>query len=131
MNIPGSIEDMPNVPPFPKDQRVVHPFPQPDPDISHIEHMLYPGDDKPDHMDYGRVDSEVAKYTSEFIVHISHDDNLRLKKLIDRRVLIVMILTYFLQALDKGTLAFTSIMGIKTDARLVGQQVFIRWYFSI
>jgi len=28
-----------------------------------------------------------------------------------------------LQALDKGTLSFASIMGIKTDTHLVGQQV--------
>ncbi|PQE12587.1 allantoate permease protein [Rutstroemia sp. NJR-2017a BBW] len=73
-------------------------------------------------MDYDRVDSEVAKYTSDAIVHISEDENKRLRKLIDKRVLVIMILTYFLQAIDKGTLAFTSIMGIKKDANLVGQQ---------
>jgi hypothetical protein len=34
-----------------------------------------------------------------------------------------MIFTYFLQALDKGTMSFASIMGIKKDTHLVGQQV--------
>jgi hypothetical protein len=33
-----------------------------------------------------------------------------------------MVFTYFLQALDKGTLSFAVIMGIKTDLCLVGQQ---------
>jgi hypothetical protein len=33
-----------------------------------------------------------------------------------------MIFTYFLQALDKGTLSFASIMGIQKDTHLVGQQ---------
>lgn len=33
-----------------------------------------------------------------------------------------MIFTYFLQALDKGTLSFAAIMGIKQDLHLVGQQ---------
>ncbi|KAM3077746.1 hypothetical protein ACMFMG_007069 [Clarireedia jacksonii] len=93
-----------------------------EPDISTIENVLSLGPDKPDHMDYDRVDSEVAKYTSDVIVHISEDDNKRLRKLIDKRVLIIMILTYFLQAIDKGTLAFTSIMGIKKDAHLVKQE---------
>ncbi|KAK6614553.1 major facilitator superfamily transporter [Botrytis cinerea] len=84
--------------------------------------MHYLGPDKPDHMDYGRVDSEVAKYTSDVLIHISDDENKRLKKLIDRRVLIIMILTYFIQALDKGTLAFTSIMGIRKDANISDAQ---------
>jgi MFS family permease len=42
--------------------------------------------------------------------------------MIDKRVLSIMIFTYFLQALDKGTLSFTVIMGIKTDLGLHGQQ---------
>jgi MFS family permease len=33
-----------------------------------------------------------------------------------------MVFTYFLQALDKGTMSFTSIMGVKEDLGLVGQQ---------
>lgn len=32
------------------------------------------------------------------------------------------VLTYFLQALDKGTMSFASIMGIKNDLHLHGQQ---------
>jgi hypothetical protein len=32
-----------------------------------------------------------------------------------------MLGTYFCQSLDKGTLGFASIMGIKTNAHLVGQ----------
>lgn len=33
-----------------------------------------------------------------------------------------MLGTYFCQSLDKGTLGFASIMGIRKDAHLVGQQ---------
>ncbi|PQE31016.1 allantoate permease protein [Rutstroemia sp. NJR-2017a WRK4] len=99
-----------------------NPYAHSEPDISTIENVLSLGPEKPDHMDYDRVDSEVAKYTSDAIVHISEDENKRLRKLIDKRVLVIMILTYFLQAIDKGTLAFTSIMGIQKDAHLVGQQ---------
>ena len=74
-------------------------------------------------MNYGRVDKELAKYANAARIDISEAENKRLKRLIDKRVLPIIIFTYFLQALDKGTLSFASIMGIKTDAHLVGQQV--------
>jgi MFS family permease len=35
-----------------------------------------------------------------------------------------MVFTYFLQALDKGTLSFTSIMGIRKDLHLEAKQQF-------
>ncbi|CCX32993.1 major facilitator superfamily domain-containing protein [Pyronema domesticum] len=69
-----------------------------------------------------RVDPEVAKYASASRVVISPEENKRLKRLIDKRVLSIMIFTYFLQALDKGTLSFASIMGIREDTGLVNQQ---------
>jgi hypothetical protein len=39
------------------------------------------------------------------------------------RILVIQVITYFCQSLDKGILNYASIMGIKTDAHLVGQQV--------
>ncbi|KNZ73848.1 hypothetical protein J132_09489 [Termitomyces sp. J132] len=42
--------------------------------------------------------------------------------MIHKRVLVVMVITYFAQTLDKGTINFASIMGIREDAHLVGQQ---------
>ena len=42
---------------------------------------------------------------------------------ITRRVLVIQVITYFCQSLDKGILNYASIMGIKSDAHLVGQQV--------
>jgi len=38
-------------------------------------------------------------------------------------VLAIMIATYFLQAIDKGTMSFASIMGIREDTNLTGQDV--------
>lgn len=57
-------------------------------------------------------------YTSRGQVEVDEATNKRLKRLIDKRVLVIMICTYFLQALEKGTMSFSSIMGIKTDAHL-------------
>lgn len=73
--------------------------------------------------DAKRVDPELAKYAAEKAVVIDEATDKRLKKLIDKRVLSIMIVTYFLQALDKGTMSFAAIMGIRTDTNLVGQQV--------
>jgi sugar phosphate permease len=57
-------------------------------------------------------------YASHGRVEVDEATDKRLKKMIDRRVLAIMICTYFLQALDKGTMSFASIMGIKDDAGL-------------
>lgn len=57
-------------------------------------------------------------YASRGRVEVDEATDKRLKMMIDKRVLVIMILTYFLQALDKGTMSFSSIMGIKTDAHL-------------
>lgn len=91
-------------------------------DISHVERVLSPNALQKDDMDTSRVDKEIQMYTAQGRVDIDEATNKRLKKLIDRRILVIMICTYFLQALDKGTMSFASIMGIKEDAGLEGGQ---------
>jgi hypothetical protein len=86
------------------------------PDIAQVERVLSTTDGmEKDHMNYDRVDQELAKYANAVAIEISPEENARLKRLIDRRVLPVMVFTYFLQALDKGTMSFASIMGIRKD----------------
>lgn len=75
-----------------------------------------------DHANREKVDHDVLDYMNEDAVLIDEETNKRLRRMIHWRILPCMIGTYFLQALDKGTLSFASIMGIKTDANLVGQQ---------
>lgn len=85
-------------------------------DINKVERVLSAEDEKVDHVNYDRIDDEVAKYADATVVtHISEEENKRLKRLIDRRVLPIMVVTYFLQSLDKGTMSATSIMGIRDD----------------
>jgi hypothetical protein len=62
-----------------------------------------------------RVDRELAQYVSGARIEISPERSTQLRRMIDRRVLVVMMVTYFLQTLDKGTLSFASIMGILED----------------
>ncbi|KAK7203701.1 major facilitator superfamily domain-containing protein [Myxozyma melibiosi] len=83
-------------------------------DVAHIDDF--------DHVHVERVDKEVAQYVLDEAVVIDDETNSYLKRKIDRRILPVMIITYFLQALDKGTLSFASIMGIKEETNLAGQE---------
>lgn len=93
-------------------------------DISHVEQVLSQTDDlKKDDMDYSRVDKEVQEYANRAQIDIDEATNKRLRRMIDRRVLAVMICTYFLQALDKGTMSFASVMGIIEDTGMHGQEV--------
>lgn len=93
-------------------------------DISHLERALSPTADSiaKEHVDFDRIDPEVAKYATAEHVIVSLEDNKRLKRAIDRRILSVMVFTYFLQALDKGTMSFASIMNIRQDLHLHGAQ---------
>lgn len=102
-------------------------YPSDKKDINEVERVLSAEDEKVDHVDYERIDAEVAKYadaTAE-AVHISEEEDKRLKRLIDRRVLPIMIVTYFLQALDKGTMSFSSIMGIRDDIPILKQNHYV------
>ncbi|KAL1978385.1 hypothetical protein VTN31DRAFT_1244 [Thermomyces dupontii] len=92
-------------------------------EIENVERVLTADDNpKKDVTDLSRVDKEVQQYTAMGQVEIDEETDKRLRRMIDRRVLVFMIATYFLQAIDKGTLSFTSIMGIQEDNNLVGQQ---------
>ncbi|KAK1723843.1 major facilitator superfamily transporter [Colletotrichum acutatum] len=91
-------------------------------DIVEAPHVVEDVADGKQRTNYDKVDNEVAKYAGETIVEIDPETNKRLKRMIDKRVLSVMVFTYFMQSLDKGTMSFASIMGIIPDTGLVGQQ---------
>lgn len=79
-------------------------------DVSKLERVAS-GDEslKKDRQDYGRMDEEVAKYAGNEHTVVSDEESRRLKRLIDKRVLLIMVATYFQQVMDKGTLSFTSV----------------------
>ena len=71
------------------------------------------------------IDAEVAEFfenSPDTEIVIDEQTNRRLRMMVHKRVLVVMVTTYFLQALDKGTINFASIMGIIDDTHLVGNQ---------
>lgn len=69
------------------------------------------------------VDEDTMRYTTGPPVEIDAATNKRLFWKLNRRILVIQLVTYFCQSLDKGTLNFASIMGIQEDARLIGQEV--------
>jgi hypothetical protein len=100
-------------------------------DIARVERVLSGAEhEKGDHMNYDRVDAEISKYAGAVAVDISEEENKRLKRMIDTRVLPIMVFTYFLQALDKGTMSFASIMGIRTDIPVLADNSKVRRFFN-
>jgi hypothetical protein len=84
----------------------------PDPDIIPNKHI--------------GIDEELRKYVvAADNVQVDEATSKRLRHMINKRVLIVMVGTYFLQSLDKNAISYAAIMGIQLDAHLVGQDVSI------
>ena len=62
-------------------------------------------------------------YIGDAGIQIDAATDKRLFWMITRRVLVIQVITYFCQSLDKGILNYASIMGLKEDTHLVGQEV--------
>ncbi|KAF6807831.1 2-ketogluconate transporter [Colletotrichum sojae] len=67
-------------------------------------------------------DKETAAWTGTTATYVDDKTNRELFWVVNRRILACMLGTYFCQSLDKGTLGFASVMNIREDANLVGQQ---------
>ncbi|KAJ7844982.1 major facilitator superfamily domain-containing protein [Mycena leptocephala] len=66
------------------------------------------------------ADTDAAAYVDHTIV-IDAATNTRLLKIVNRRILPLMCLAYLCQALDKSTTATASIMGLRPDTHMTGQ----------
>jgi hypothetical protein len=95
---------------------------QPHVDNDKLETTLSHDDMGKNQTNHDLVDKELAQYASDTPVHVDEATNSRLRRSIDRRVLVIMIVTYFLQSVDKGALGFASIMGLQSDTGLVGTE---------
>lgn len=65
---------------------------------------------------------KTAAYAGEAAATIDEKTNKKLFWTVNKRILACMLGTYFCQSLDKGTLGFASVMNIKEDANLQGQE---------
>ncbi|KAI9164141.1 hypothetical protein HJFPF1_05780 [Paramyrothecium foliicola] len=57
------------------------------------------------------------------------EEEKKVRRKIDRRILPIILLAYFFQQLDKSTLSYASVFGITEDAHLVGKQ--FSWLGSV
>jgi hypothetical protein len=81
-----------------------------------VERVFSTTEDLKDHTNYDLVDPDVAKYASEGGVVVSEEESKRLKRMIDKRVLTVMVFTYFLQVKrSKGSWVVTN--SVQASAR--------------
>ncbi|KAK4050907.1 hypothetical protein OIO90_004883 [Microbotryomycetes sp. JL221] len=73
---------------------------------------------------YLAMDAEVAAVAAQDwkAVKITPEENKRLYRMVVKRVLTIMLGTYFIQGLDKSTMSFAAIMNIREDTGMVGQQ---------
>lgn len=78
-----------------------------------IERTVSHPDDKgkADQPRYEKIDHELAKYEGTEVIHITPEENIRLRKLVDKRMPVIMISTSFLLATDKETLSISAYHG--------------------
>ncbi|ORY23616.1 major facilitator superfamily domain-containing protein [Naematelia encephala] len=55
-------------------------------------------------------------------VELTEEDNARIRRKTDKRILTILIWVYFLQTLDKTVLGYGNVFGLSTDAHLVNSQ---------
>lgn len=55
-------------------------------------------------------------------VTLTEEDNKRIRRKTDKRILVVLVWVYFLQILDKTVLGYGATFGLQTDANLTGNQ---------
>ncbi|CAI7658586.1 unnamed protein product [Penicillium bialowiezense] len=88
----------------------------------HVERIASDPDDSP--QKHLGIDEELRKYVAAAdSVQVDEVTSKRLRHMINKRVLIIMVGTYFLQSLDKNAISYAAIMGIQKDANLKGQDV--------
>ncbi|KAI1397772.1 MFS general substrate transporter [Hypoxylon fuscum] len=97
--------------------------------VEEAEHAPSP-QRSPDH-DSGRdiTASFLAKNTAGQRITVTPADSARVLRRIDTVILPIMLAVYFLQGLDKATLAYASVFGLIEDTGLVGDQY--SWLGSI
>ena len=91
------------------------------------------GEEGPEHVETvpgGHKDKAAELLDSAAVrVQLTAVDNRRVLRKIDLVILPILLTVYFLQGLDKATLAYASVFGLITDTNLVGEQY--SWLGSI
>ena len=70
--------------------------------------------------DSGALDDNYELYKSMRDVELDPAEAKKVKRKVDLRILSLLMITYFLQYLDKNSVNLASVYGLRTDTHLVG-----------
>ena len=73
-------------------------------------------------VDLSHKDKAAAFLQNQERLEVTPEENKRIVKRIDLRLLPILLAVYFLQQLDKSVLSYSSVFGLIEDAKLVGQE---------
>ncbi|OLN97240.1 putative transporter C460.05-like protein 2 [Colletotrichum chlorophyti] len=74
-------------------------------------------------VEHRESDIPAAESATTDAIYVDEKTNKELFWVVNKRILFVMLGTYFCQSLDKGTLGFASVMNIKQDANLIRKRL--------
>ncbi|KAK2001946.1 MFS general substrate transporter [Colletotrichum falcatum] len=77
---------------------------------------------KPQGQNDARGTDRAAELIGDQQVELTEEDNKRIRRKTDRRILSVLVWVYFLQILDKSVLGYGAIFGLRRDCNLTGDQ---------
>ncbi|WWC86921.1 uncharacterized protein L201_001800 [Kwoniella dendrophila CBS 6074] len=93
------------------------------PEVTHVEDGV--GGEKNQgihHVENGDIGDNVVKVANEERIEVTEEENKRIRRKTDKRILTVLIWVYFLQILDKSVLGYGNTFGMSKDTHLVGNQ---------
>ena len=73
-------------------------------------------------VDHSHKDKAAIFLQNQERLEVTPEENKRILKRIDLRLLPILLVVYFLQQLDKSVLSYSSVFGLIEDAKLVGQE---------
>ncbi|KAM0755202.1 MFS general substrate transporter [Meredithblackwellia eburnea MCA 4105] len=71
---------------------------------------------------HGEIASKAGSASAVERVIVTEEDDKRICRATDKRILTILCLVYFLQILDKSVIGYSAVFGLKTNAHLVGNQ---------
>ncbi|WVQ69233.1 uncharacterized protein L199_007450 [Kwoniella botswanensis] len=94
------------------------------PEVSHVEDGDEPLKQQGAHHTSKQVKhgDHALKYLGDERVEVTEEDNVRIRRKTDKRILSILIWVYFLQILDKTVLGYGNTFGMSKDTGLVGNQ---------
>ncbi|KAL9114858.1 MAG: hypothetical protein Q9227_001101 [Pyrenula ochraceoflavens] len=70
--------------------------------------------------DVAKKADEALDYLGDERIHLTEEDNQKIKRKTDKVVLVILVWVYFLQILDKSVLSYGAVFGLQKDTHMTG-----------